>query len=265
MFNLDKAIAAWRRRMAVCGVRDTDLLDELEAHLRDDIGAREDVGIPLEAAFESAVASIGRPQELQAEFSKLKHTAWPRFLRICCYAFPACMLGINFWTLLAYEISTLQRTVGIAWVSILSLYLFSLQTLIRSLRGRARLWMAKVLKMAVILLFWPVWALLEATHIVPWSLGIVGATVMWCLYAAAAMTLFSVFVLERSRRPGDSGGPLPPFQPKGQPIPPSRPTPREFGATLRRKPSDPQAKHALACVGDDSNPLPWTRSVMLAP
>ena len=40
MFNLEKAIADWRRQMTKGGIRAGEVLDELESHLREDIDAQ---------------------------------------------------------------------------------------------------------------------------------------------------------------------------------------------------------------------------------
>src|SRR6185503_634380 len=71
MFNLDKAISEWRRRMARAGVKPADVLDELEAHLRDDVDQQMRAGLASEEAFRLAVQRIGQANRLKAEFEKL--------------------------------------------------------------------------------------------------------------------------------------------------------------------------------------------------
>jgi len=38
MFDLDQAISEWRRQMAAGGIKLPDALDELESHLREEVG-----------------------------------------------------------------------------------------------------------------------------------------------------------------------------------------------------------------------------------
>jgi hypothetical protein len=70
MFNLEQAIAAWRRQMLAAGVKNCSPLDELESHLRDAIEANRKLALPEQLAFESAVAQLGSPTQIRTEFSK---------------------------------------------------------------------------------------------------------------------------------------------------------------------------------------------------
>ena len=71
MFDLDHAISEWRRELAAQGLTAPDLLDELEAHLRDDIDQHEHAGSDPECAFKLATQKIGPAIELKREFSKV--------------------------------------------------------------------------------------------------------------------------------------------------------------------------------------------------
>ena len=70
MFNLDQAIAEWRRQMGASGFETPEVLNELESHLRDDVGQQVRSGLSAQQAFESAVARIGEASLLKAEFEK---------------------------------------------------------------------------------------------------------------------------------------------------------------------------------------------------
>ena len=59
MFNLEQAISEWRRQMAVAGVKTTEVLDELESHLREDLEQRMRSGLAAKLAFEAAVQQMG--------------------------------------------------------------------------------------------------------------------------------------------------------------------------------------------------------------
>jgi len=70
MFNLDQAIARWRLQMADAGVETTESLNELEAHLRDDIDHAIRSGLSAELAFQGASERLGRADALRGEFAK---------------------------------------------------------------------------------------------------------------------------------------------------------------------------------------------------
>ena len=71
MFDLDQAIAEWRTQMAAGGVKATEMLDELESHLRDEIEQQELAGANRKQAFEIAVQQIGQAAALKEEFAKV--------------------------------------------------------------------------------------------------------------------------------------------------------------------------------------------------
>ena len=66
MFNLDQAIADWRRKMVAGGIKSPDVLDELECHLRDEIERQIHSGAHEQHAYRAAVASIGPGQRAQS-------------------------------------------------------------------------------------------------------------------------------------------------------------------------------------------------------
>lgn len=70
MFDLEQAIAAWRRQMAAGGIVTTEVLDELEVHIRQDYAACLSAGATETAAFQSAVQHLGEAGSIQAEFDK---------------------------------------------------------------------------------------------------------------------------------------------------------------------------------------------------
>src|SRR5262245_6838352 len=77
MFNLEQSISAWRRQMESAGVKNPDIVDELESHLRDDWARRVQSGESEEQAFEGAVRGVGQASLLQHEFAKLGGKGWP--------------------------------------------------------------------------------------------------------------------------------------------------------------------------------------------
>jgi hypothetical protein len=72
MFDLNQAIAEWRRQMAAAGVKAVEVLNELENHLRDDVEQQMRSGTGAQQAFQAAVRRIGSPRALQAEFKKVR-------------------------------------------------------------------------------------------------------------------------------------------------------------------------------------------------
>ena len=83
MFNLEQSISEWRGQMLSAGVRNPDIVDELESHLREDWARRVQSGESEEQAFEGAVQGVGQASLLKHEFAKLsgKKWAWLRKLK----------------------------------------------------------------------------------------------------------------------------------------------------------------------------------------
>ena len=83
MFNLEQSISEWRRQMLSAGLKNPDIVDELESHLREDWARRVQSGESEEQAFESAVQGIGQASLLKHEFAKVsgKKWAWLRKLK----------------------------------------------------------------------------------------------------------------------------------------------------------------------------------------
>src|SRR6185503_8617143 len=83
MFNLEQSVSEWRRQMQSVGLKNPDIVDELESHLREDLARRVQAGESEEQAFESAVQGVGQASLLKHEFAKLsgKKWAWLRKLK----------------------------------------------------------------------------------------------------------------------------------------------------------------------------------------
>src|ERR1051326_3554809 len=71
MFELERAIADWRQQMAASGVKSSEILNELESHLRDEIARQMQAGVAARQAFENAVQSIGSAHALKEECAKV--------------------------------------------------------------------------------------------------------------------------------------------------------------------------------------------------
>lgn len=76
MFNLEQSISEWRGQMLSAGVKNPDIVDELESHLREDWARRVQSGASEEQAFEGAVQGVGQASLLKHEFAKLSGKKW---------------------------------------------------------------------------------------------------------------------------------------------------------------------------------------------
>jgi hypothetical protein len=70
MFNLEQAIADWRKQMQAAGIKTSVPLEELEVHLREDMDRLIQSGLNPETAFGIATRRLGQPQALKNEFKK---------------------------------------------------------------------------------------------------------------------------------------------------------------------------------------------------
>ena len=70
MFDLEKEILNWRRRMQAGGIKSPVPLDELESHLRDDVERSIKNGMSAQQAFKAAAGRIGQAGTLRSEFQK---------------------------------------------------------------------------------------------------------------------------------------------------------------------------------------------------
>ncbi|MCB0717999.1 MAG: ABC transporter permease [Bacteroidetes bacterium] len=75
MFNLEDAIGAWRTRFSYTRTINSDDLDEMERHLRDQIDELVASGIPPREAFLRTTAEMGTPFNAGSEFGKVR---WPK-------------------------------------------------------------------------------------------------------------------------------------------------------------------------------------------
>jgi len=71
MFDLEQAIADWRRQMLAVGIKAPVPLEELEIHLREDIAQQMQSGLSAQQAFGIAARKIGQAPELKREFKKI--------------------------------------------------------------------------------------------------------------------------------------------------------------------------------------------------
>jgi hypothetical protein len=72
MFNLEQAIAEWRREMIAAGIKTPVPLEELESHLREDVEQQRRTGVDTEEAFRLAAERIGKAENVREEFGKIE-------------------------------------------------------------------------------------------------------------------------------------------------------------------------------------------------
>src|SRR6185312_2110228 len=144
MFKLDEAISEWRRQMSAAGIMSSDVLDELESHLREDVEHRMRSGATVERAFREALQRVGAAENLNVEFAKVRRPdarLSHNTMRICCLAVAAYVFVVETWTLLAFDISMRGRIFGIGVVAMIAGFIGFLPELKRLLwpgvRGRA--------------------------------------------------------------------------------------------------------------------------------
>jgi len=70
MFNLEESILEWRRQVMDVGLKNANVLDELESHLREEAERQVKLGLLPQDAFETAVQRIGEAKTLNHEFKK---------------------------------------------------------------------------------------------------------------------------------------------------------------------------------------------------
>jgi hypothetical protein len=258
MFDVEKAICEWRGQMAARGINALEILDELENHLRDEIASRINSGCGEENAFHAAVRNIGEGTALQAEFAKVSEADLRSntFVKRCCRVAAFSMLLINTCTLLEYELSTTQRLFGIIAVTIICFYLAWLPQWLEAFRGYRLSWLASLIKAATILVWlWPVVALLDTHRILRLELGILPATLIWCVYAAVVMTAVAYGLIHGAKR--DRGGSPPPrFQPPPIPGPMPLSSPADPSRLLpRSRPVDPIVQQCMESACGEASRL----------
>src|SRR5438874_2672767 len=76
MFDIDRQIQEWRRTVSAHFGDRGDVVDELEAHLRDDFDRRVRSGVSPEQAWADACAQLGEARQLAGEFAKVSGRPW---------------------------------------------------------------------------------------------------------------------------------------------------------------------------------------------
>jgi len=104
-FNLETALAAWRRTLTYNRVINGDDLDELERHVRDQVEALSRIGVPKDEAFHRAVREVGSYDDVEREYGKVY---WGKVRH-----------GHQLKAEIVWRVSMLKNHLKIAWRSML--------------------------------------------------------------------------------------------------------------------------------------------------
>lgn len=146
MFNLNQAIAEWRRQMLAVGIKSREVLDELESHLREEVEQQAQSGTDAQQAFEVAVQRMGQAGALKAEFEKaggaVGVSLWKRDLISdrCLILFNFGLMGILYPAVAIYalckpgiDLSAGERILGLAAVGLTVLPVYAWRYFVRFL------------------------------------------------------------------------------------------------------------------------------------
>lgn len=96
MFDLETEIAKWKRSLTLAFGGPTPIADELESHLRDEFDRQITAGNTPEAALSMAVAKLGQPDRLAAEFiGIIPAKMW--LPALICLIVPLSLISLQIW------------------------------------------------------------------------------------------------------------------------------------------------------------------------
>jgi hypothetical protein len=129
MFSLEQTITAWRKQMLAAGIQTPVPLEELEAHLREEIEQRQQSGMSEQSAFESAAQQIGSANPLNQEFAKVATSRDARQWKLQQIAFTAGATLFPLWlTAMVFfkvggftKLTSGERLSGLAAVAVFAL------------------------------------------------------------------------------------------------------------------------------------------------
>jgi putative ABC transport system permease protein len=119
MFDLENAIAKWKRGLAESPMLEDGYQVELESHLRDKIADLTGLGAIPEDAFREAVAALGGGEEVDTEFFKahtIKRRGRPSWQ-------PPQFIPALVWNYLKIALRHIRRQLGYSFINIAGLAL----------------------------------------------------------------------------------------------------------------------------------------------
>ncbi|HEY4312527.1 MAG TPA: permease prefix domain 1-containing protein [Pirellulales bacterium] len=115
MFDLEQSISQWRTAHSSQGAANTDALNELESHMRDEISALLTRELSAEEAFLVTVLRMGAPQDVAAEFAKVDcRVVWMNRLKWMLAGYLLTNLGSLTFTFSTRLLEVLASDVGIS-------------------------------------------------------------------------------------------------------------------------------------------------------
>lgn len=109
MFNLDQAIAQWRRQMLAAGIKTPVPLEELESHLRDEIEQQMRSGLSAQHAFEAAARRIGEAPALRLEFAKARTRSQALMMRFASGLLVGLILLLSGFTFFQMQLTPAEQ------------------------------------------------------------------------------------------------------------------------------------------------------------
>jgi hypothetical protein len=198
MFDLEQSIAEWRKQMLAAGIKSPVPLEELEAHLREEVEQQLRNGISVQAAFNAAVGRLGRADVLRKEFKQGRFDIrflGPIYVRMYCFLVAPLMTSL-IWTFPDMRTSSVWDYASILAILLMTLYvaglpffyrqLFTWQNRLMCVAVRAGTWFAAI---------WIAFALLSS--FVPIQIGNAATMIGWSVYAAVFATVLACANYER--------------------------------------------------------------------
>jgi putative ABC transport system permease protein len=106
MFELEKAIRAWKKELSKNPALEETYIFELESVLRDEVADLVRSGISEKEAFQQTSSDMGKTQEIGKEFSKVRVSGWRGFL---------------IWNYLRISLRKIRRQKGYSFINIAGL------------------------------------------------------------------------------------------------------------------------------------------------
>ena len=195
MFNVEEEIKGWRRQLRASGIQSSEILDELESHLRDQIEEHMQSGKSAETAFKLALAQMGHSIPLGEEFSKLGVTGpqrRPKYLLLFSLSASGLILLSTTWMALEQGLTSVGETLALFATFALAAYLALLPFWYRKLPSLRRRGVQKAIGVATLLLqLWIALALLDAIGVLPVHISNASAMFFWACVPAVFATLLA--------------------------------------------------------------------------
>lgn len=179
--------------MLAAGIATPVPLDELEAHLRDDIEQQLQKGSTAQTAFDAATKQLGQANVLEQAFQQDRfdiRLLSPIYMRMYCFLAAPLVISM-LWAFPEGGTITVSRAVGILVVSLIAIYIAGLPLFYRQLFARHIRLMRAALRVTCpwFVLAWTALALLCAFGLIHIRNAIV--MIGWSVYGATFGTVLA--------------------------------------------------------------------------